>query len=782
MNFTDNNPLSMTGEDSFTSINQILQRCVLIDTNQTILSSKIFEATTTTTFDGDVELKATTDNTGVLNNTGTLIVGGTLNLNTDIVADKPSLNFTNTGTTIINPQNIMALQIAGTDKFVTDVMNTSISADTQISLNAGTSTTTLSSNTFASNFNTGQLFSVGGNQKLQIQATNTNLNNTTTSIQSGGTTKISVGASTTALNNTTTNIQSGGTNKIVVDGTTTGMNNDTTNIQSGGTTKIQTASTTTTLTNPTITMNDGTTDRFSQTTTTTTLTNVNIALDSGGVVADKYRQTSTQSIIDNDTIRMRYRTADKLVQTATATTLSNTTMNITSSSGGTNITDNSTGDILIQSVYGDCSIIANELAYIQGGLKSTIYSGLEGEVNVLIDTQEKFNADKLATNISNTTINLQDATPTTRFAQTNGTTTITNTNIGTNGILTQTGNFTAKGTTITLQDATPTTHFLQNSSATTLTNTTINLQDATPTTRFTQTNGATTITNTAISLTGTTGALALTTTTGKASINSTTGQIELKTAGTSLTSINIENTSATTGGITMKTSGSSGISIESTSATGDIILESGDNLNLRTTNSSGDILITSSNADVDITCGSSKEIKFVVGSTTEGGINSKGTFGTSFFVGDLTTYYPVCFTIVLMQKTFNTSSLTDLDFGYRINNDSGNTCNRFMHPFPYVIVGYSVVADDDANNTTFQVFFTKYSATAQDTAVATDFQSFNSGGFTATIRSTSGSFTEAIYLSDTYRIAPTQCLGAKIDDSSATNNEKTIILHCRQRA
>jgi hypothetical protein len=456
-------------------------------------------------------------------------------------------------------------------------------------------------------------------------------------------------------------------------------------------------------------------------------------------------------------------------------------MNITSLSGGTNITDNSTGDILIQSVYGDCSMIAGELAYIQGGLKSTIYSGLEGEVNVLIDTQEKFNADKLATNISNTTINLQDATPTTRFAQTNGTTTITNTNIGTNGILTQTGSATIKGATITLQDATPTTKYLQDSTTTTLTNTTINLQDATPTTRFTQTNGATTITNTAISLTGTTGALALTTTTGKASMTSTTGQIELKTAGTSLTSINIENTSATTGGITMKTSGTSGISISSTSATGDIAIESGDNLNLTTTNTAGDILITSTNADVDITCGASKEIKFVAGSTTEGGVNSKGIFGTSLFVGNLTTYYPVCFTIVLMQKTFNTSALTDLDFGYRINNDSANICNRFMHPFPYVIVGYSVVADDDANNTNFTVFFTKYSATAQDTVVSADYQSFTTGGFTATVRSTSGSFTEAIYLSDTYKIDPTQCLGAKIDDVNATNNEKTIILHCRQR-
>jgi hypothetical protein len=107
-----------------------------------------------------------------------------------------------------------------------------------------------------------------------------------------------------------------------------------------------------------------------------------------------------------------------------------------------------------------------------------------------------------ATTITNATINLQDNTPTTRFTQNNGTTTITNTDIATNGILTQTGNFTAKGTTITLQDATPTTHYTQSSTASTLTNTTINLQDATPTTRFSQNNGTTTITNTNIGAVG----------------------------------------------------------------------------------------------------------------------------------------------------------------------------------------------------------------------------------------------------------------------------------------
>jgi hypothetical protein len=110
----------------------------------------------------------------------------------------------------------------------------------------------------------------------------------------------------------------------------------------------------------------------------------------------------------------------------------------------------------------------------------------------------------------------------------------------------------------------------------------------------------------------TTGTNTIQSVSGKNSITSTTGQIELKTGGTSLTSINIENTSATSGGITMKTSGTSGISISSTSATGDIGITSGDNINLTTTGTGGDILITSASTST------SQAIEL---SATAGGIN-----------------------------------------------------------------------------------------------------------------------------------------------------------------
>ena len=56
MEYNNINNLSMTGGDDFTNINQILDRCVLLDINQTILSNKIFDSITDTRFDGDLEL------------------------------------------------------------------------------------------------------------------------------------------------------------------------------------------------------------------------------------------------------------------------------------------------------------------------------------------------------------------------------------------------------------------------------------------------------------------------------------------------------------------------------------------------------------------------------------------------------------------------------------------------------------------------------------------------------------------------------------------------------
>jgi hypothetical protein len=539
MNFTDNNPLSMTGEDSFTSINQILQRCVLIDTNQTILSSKTFEATTTTIFDGDVELNSTTDNTGVLNNTGTLIVGGTLNLNTDIIADKASLNFTNTGSTLINPSNILALQIAGNDKFVTDAMNTAISATSTMSFSAGGSTNTqFNSANFQNNFGTQQQYQVNNATKLLLANTATTLNNTTTNIQSGGTNKITTNANTTTLNNETTNIQSNGTNRITINPTTTGLDNTTTNIQSGGTTKIQTTGTTTTLNNDTTYIQSGAVDKIEVTATQLNLTNATISAFSGGVVDPKYRQTATQSIIDNDTIRMRYRTADRLVQTATDTTITNTNI-------ATNGILTQTGSATIKGATITLQDATPTTKYLQTSTNTTITNGFivsnaTTEQRIQVNGGDKFISIVGSTSIQDVIMGVSSTSGGLFLSSSSGKITMDTNNTSTDGILIKNINTGAGGVRIESDGATGT----------------LALDSA--------------------------GTLNANTSTGKNSLSSTTGQIELRTGAGTNTGINIENTSVTDGGITLRTTGT----------TGDIILSSGDDITINTRpNSGGNITI-----------------------------------------------------------------------------------------------------------------------------------------------------------------------------------------------
>jgi hypothetical protein len=666
MNFTDNNPLSMTGEDSFTSINEILARCVLIDTNQTILSNKTFEATTTTTFDGDVELNATTDNTGVLNNTGTMIVGGTLNLNTDIVADKPSLNFTNTGSTIINPQNIMALQVAGTDKFVTDSMNTTIYATSALNLSAGgLNTLQMTSANFSNNFSTQQTYQVNNATKLLLANTATTLNNTTHNIQSGGTNKITTNATTTTLNNDTTNIQSGGTNRITIGGTTTAMDNTNTNIQSGGTNKITTNATTTTLTNDTIDLTGS---------TGLTISNTTGAL----------RQWSP-------TMSFGYNTAfTTICDTMAFNSLQNINFSFNRDGLGTGefrISNSPNSSFLINNTLMELSnpVISLDDGTNERFRQTTSTTTLTNATLTLNDgTTDRLSQSTTATTLRNTTINLADDTPTTRFAQNSSLTTLRN-------------------TTINLADDTPTIRFSQNSSATTLRNTTINLTDDTPTTRFTQNNGATTITNTAISLTGTTGALALTTTTGKASIISNTGQIELKTANTSLTSINIENTGST-GGITMKTSGTNGIAITSTSSTGDIRISSVDNIDLATSGANGDITLDSQGANITMSNGVSKSTLIQsaftdVAEFSLGEVNINGDLGTQGYylgINGALTAPLISFALTLVPQDYNTTN-SQLLIGYP-DADTAQVVNSIRFPYRTRVVGWSVSGDADSHS------------------------------------------------------------------------------------
>ena len=649
----------MTGGDDFTDISQILERCVLLDVNQTILSNKIFDGITNTQFDGDVELNAMTTNTGTLTNTGTIDMGGTLNLTTDIVADKSTLNITNTGTTVINPQNICALQVAGNDKFVSDIMNTSIYATSALNLSAGgLNTLQMTSANFSNNFATQQTYQVNNATKLLLTNTATTLNNTTTNIQSGAINKITTNASTTTLNNDTTNIQSGGATKIQTTGAITTMNNDTTSIKSGG--------------------------------------------------------------------------LDKIVVIADNTSITNT--------------DIATTGILTHT--GDAT--------------------LKGTTIRLQDTTPttRFTQNNGTTSIINATINLADNTPTTRFQQTNGTTTITNTNIATNGILTQTGDFTAKGTTITLQDATPTTKYLQDSTTTTLTNNYI-VSNATTEQRIqvnggdkfisivgstaisdvimgvSSTSGGLFLTSTLGKITmdtnstttdgiliknkntgaggvriesdGTTGTLALdsagtlnaNTSTGKNSLSSTAGQIELKTGALTNTGINIENTNTTTGGITLKTNGT----------TGDIVLESGDNIAINAPANFGSIGLN--------TTGTNSSIALFANATNGGIVSSAFSHsfsGTTFSndVGTLYRYgnlYPN-----LSIAGFQSQVATRLNIGYDITLNpaiSGvlavNDCQWISFPFDvkacWATVSFTAGSFSNFTNRTFNLVWTNTSGT-----------------------------------------------------------------------
>jgi len=498
--------------------------------------------------------------------------------------------------------------------------------------------------------------------------------------------------------------------------------------------KVVVDGTTTTLTNPTITMNDGTTDRFSQTTTTTGLTNGTINLVSGtGLNTTKYTQSST------------------------ASTIKNTTMNITSLSGGTNITDNSTGDILIQSVYGDCSMIAGELAYIQGGLKSTMYSGLEGEVNVLIDTQEKFNANKLRTNISNTTINLQDETPTTRFAQTNGATTIRN-------------------TAINLTDNTPTTRFSQTNGQTTLTNTnigltgittatgnfihtgdftstftngtftakggTILLQDGTPTTRYRQTNGQTTLTNTNIGLTG------ITTATG-AFIHTSdfTSQSPYGTFTAKSDNLRLQDTTGTSASETKYYHTTTTTNIANTT------------INLRDatpttrfSQTNGTTTITNTNTGV-------------VGNFT----------ASRIFVGTIATNTPLLsFQLAGVKNGTSTSGGLLLQPAY--DNVGGQDIFNFQVPFPIRILKYVLMFDaDSGGNTNLTLSF--YYKQGGNTGTRT----FDYTETITTIVSTARTNSQSGNINGTAGLDYTTADIISIDYASAPANEFTLILYAQQR-
>jgi hypothetical protein len=113
------------------------------------------------------------------------------------------------------------------------------------------------------------------------------------------------------------------------------------------------------------------------------------------------------------------------------------------------------------------------------------------------------------------------------------------------------------------------------------------------------------------------GTLNANTNAGKLSLTSTTGQIELTTAATGNTGINIENTSTGTGGITIKTAAA---------GTGDIVIDSGDAI---TVNADNDIVITTAGTGSEIKMNSASTSVASIELVSAGGIVLQGAGNTN---------------------------------------------------------------------------------------------------------------------------------------------------------
>ncbi len=574
MDFTSNNNLSMTGGDQFTDIDGILARCVLLDENQTIVSSKIFDSSTTTTFDGVVDFNGsanmngsvsntaifTNEATGTMTNLGSFIndptatfdLDGTFNLRTDIIGDKPTLTFSNTGDTSITATN--------------NITSTAGAQNTMTSATQNTMLATSGINAIDNTSGQNRMLNASGSNIIETTTTGNNIMRTTTGQNlitntGAGSNLIST---TGAGTNTLYAVGVGGQN--IIDGTSN-------KVRVGGTDKLNIA--------PTLTKN-----------TNTTITEL---------------ATSAFQVQNVDG-------TDKLNIAPTLTKNTNAT-----------ITELATSAFKVQNVDGTDKL--NIAPTLTKNTNATITELATSAFKVQnVDGTDKLNIAPTLTTINNTTIDIQ-AGGVSKFNATSSITSIDNPSQVRLKINTATKIFLDSANTQINNDnvsliTSSVTKYAHNASATTLKNATISLQDSTPTTRFTQNDGSTAITNTAIALTGTTGALDLTTTTGKASIISTSGLVELKTGSSSATGINIENTNLSTGGIKIKTNGSAG-DIKFTS-NDEINVTAGTNLTLSATT----IPITTTTGKASI-ISTSGVIELKTGALTNTGINIENTNATT---------------------------------------------------------------------------------------------------------------------------------------------------------
>ena len=368
--------LSMSGGDDFTGIQEVLDRAVLLDTTQTISSDKTFGVGFTQTYDGSVVLNENTTNeasgvftnlgnfnnlatianegtftnlvTGTITNDGTLNISGTLNLTTDIVADMTTLNISNTGSTNINPQNIMALQVAGTDK-----MNVSSTATTltnaTINLQDNTPTTRFTQNngtTTITNTNIGTNGILTQTGQCLINGAFTTESSAVTLKDNSATTHFLQSASATTINNATINLQDNTpTTRFTQNNGATTITN--TNI---GLTGITTLTGSSTIKGTTITLQDATpTTRFLQNNGTTTITNTDIATNGILTQTGNFTAKGTTITLQDATPTTRF------TQTNGATTITNTAIALTGTTGAMALTT-TTGKASINSTTGQIEL------------------------------------------------------------------------------------------------------------------------------------------------------------------------------------------------------------------------------------------------------------------------------------------------------------------------------------------------------------------------------------------------------------------------------------------
>ena len=723
---------------------------VTLDGNETITGSKTFDVTSTQTFDGTavfnnaVTLNSATSNagtitnetTGTINNSGVIYsdasafitsdgttnIGGTLNLTTDILGDKPLLIFSNTADTSIASTGYLELTASSGNR-VAVLSDTGFS----VAIQSTPSTQRLTANEtdFAVDPTTTQTFKIGGSTRQLVSASTTTLTNATISLQdstpttrflqNNGQTTIT-NATITELATTAYKVQNvDGTDKLNIAPTLTTMNNTTVDIQAGGVSKFNATSSITAIDNPTqMRLKINTTTKILMDSANTQINNDNLSLLTSSVT--KYSQNSSETTLKNTTINL---------QDATPTT------RFTQTNGTTTITNTNIGT--------------------NGILTQTGSATLKGTTITLQDATPTthFLQNSTATTLTNTTINLQDATPTTRFTQTNGATTLTNTAIALTGstgalaLTTTTGKASMSSTTGLIE--------LKTGAGGT---TGINIENSSTTT-----GGITLKTN------GTTGSIALI---SQNDINITTnnsaGDIWIQSQSTNSTLACLLE--AVMGGVTIK--GSSGNSIYLNDGTTDRLTQSTSATTLRNTtisltDNTPTTRFTQNNGTTTITNGNI----YLVGNVYASSYNLGTTPAAPPFITNL-----FSFQVHGTKQGGDANGTCILSPMY---DTTTNRCFNYCMPCHVVFTKVTIMYDiDSSTSTTMSFKFIKKTSNAgAETTVG------YSDGFATTVNSTT-SYTQVVSL-----ISPTLLIGAeysvddimKVEYASSPSNEWGIVFH-----